>query len=926
MNAQKPVYYGTAAAVVSRICAGLVIVIGMLSLCGWDIHRLILAGGAAGFVPMAPSTALCMLLLGVVLFLSARPSAGRLNRWAGMAATIVVCAISACVLLGWTAGVDLNLERFLDRTGVCAGMALTGRMSPLAAAAFLLVCVSFLLLRGSRNRLTVPIVPLVYSAAVVCISATACAGYFWDIPTLYGGQIITVAFATAIAFLFLSTGLFCLTVSAYRRPGGTSPSSGIFQNMFLPLLFVIFSAGIFFAGYRYYGAEQAAFKKSAADQLSSIAALKVGRIEEWRTEWVAQARVFASVPFIAEHVRQLVRDPRDAGCLAAVKGWLGNIVTHYGYESVILVNPAGEGVLSVPAGKERFSPYAKTTLLRAMRERDIIMSDFYRGIGDTIYITLAVPIGEPAGPVAGALLLRIDPQKYFYPLVQTWPTPSKTAETLLVRREGDEVLFLNELRHRKDTALRLRLPVSEKLLPAAMAVRGIEGVVEGTDYRQMPVLADIRRVPDSPWYLVTKVDIDEVYAPLRQQAGLVLALISILLFAAGMLLVFLWNRRQTEYERKEIEAKLERLALTRHFDYLTKYANDIILLLDGDRRIIEANDRALEAYGYSRDELLGMDALKLRAPEDRPGTRVHMEQVEKEKGLLYESRHRRKDGSIFPVEVSARLIETEGKKYYQNIIRDITERKKAEGIIANYQLDLEMMVERRTRQLAEAHERLERTERLAALGRFAGALAHELRNPLSVVANAVGYLTMPGVQISPEEQTETMQVIRRQVEMAARIVDNTLDFANPKPLELKKGVINADIEKALAVTVIPQGITVEKEYRSAKEILCDHFLLEHVFTNLIRNGIQAIKESGTVRIKTADEKGHVTVTIEDTGSGISPEDMKKLFEPLFSRKPRGIGLGLYIVKGIVKRHKGTVDMKSELGKGTTVVVRLPIEK
>jgi PAS domain S-box-containing protein len=872
---------------------------------------------------MAPSTAVCMILLGAALFLSARPARGRFSRFAGMASTIGVCVISACVLLGWVTGLDLNLERFLDRAGAYAEL---GRMSPLAAAAFLLVCVSFLFLRGAEERLAIPIVPALYSATVICVSAAACAGYLCGMPSLYGGQTVTIAFMTAFAFLFLGIGLFSFSVSAVRRSGGKTFTRDSMQSVFLLAVFVLFSSGIFLAGYQYYEREEAEFRRAAADQLSAIAELKVGRIEEWRTDWVAQAKVFASVPLIADHVRQLVLNPRDASCVEQVKGWMGNIVTLYGYESVVVADPGGNGVLSVPAGQEMFSLYSKATLLQAMRERDIVLSDFYRGAHAKTVITLAVPIADPAGAVAGALLLRVDPQKYLYPLIQSWPTPSRTAETLLVRCDGNDVLFLNELRHRKDTALRLRLPVSDERLPAAMAVRGIEGIVEGTDYRQVPVLADIQKVSGSPWYLIAKIDADEVYAPLRDQARLVLAFISILLFAAGMALAFIWNRQQTRFELKENEAKLERLALTQHFDYLTKFANDIILLLDGEHRILEANDRALEAYGYSRGELLRMDALELRAPEDRPGTRVHMEEVEHAKGLVYESRHRRKNGTIFPVEVSARMIEAEEKKYYQYIIRDITERRKSEAIIATYQLDLEMMVEKRTRQLKEAHEKLERTERLAALGKFAGSLAHELRNPLSVVASAVAYLTMPGIPIGPDEQKETMQVIRRQTEMAARIVDNTLDFANPKPLELKAGAISTDIENALAVTVIPPGIAVEKEYKSSREILCDHFLLEHVFTNLIRNGVQAVKNKGVIKIRTVDEKEGVTVTIEDTGCGIAPEDLQKLFQPLFSKKPRGIGLGLYIVKGIIERHKGTIEVKSETGKGTMFVIRLPFVK
>ena len=110
----------------------------------------------------------------------------------------------------------------------------------------------------------------------------------------------------------------------------------------------------------------------------------------------------------------------------------------------------------------------------------------------------------------GVLTLCIDPAKYLFPYIQQWPTFSRTAETLLICREGDEVVFLNELRHRKNTALALRFPIEKSDMVAVKAVLGQEGVVEGIDYRGIPVIADVRAVPGSPWFLVSKIDREEV--------------------------------------------------------------------------------------------------------------------------------------------------------------------------------------------------------------------------------------------------------------------------------------------------------------------------------------------------------------------------------------------------------------------------------
>ena len=113
--------------------------------------------------------------------------------------------------------------------------------------------------------------------------------------------------------------------------------------------------------------------------------------------------------------------------------------------------------------------------------------------------------------------LTIDPNIYLYPFIQRWPTPSETAETLLIRREGNEAVFLNELKFQKNTALTLRIPLESRDVPAVKAALGEEGIVEGIDYRGVPVLAAVRTVPDSPWFLVARMDAAEVYAPMRER-------------------------------------------------------------------------------------------------------------------------------------------------------------------------------------------------------------------------------------------------------------------------------------------------------------------------------------------------------------------------------------------------------------------------
>ena len=186
---------------------------------------------------------------------------------------------------------------------------------------------------------------------------------------------------------------------------------------------------------------------------------------------------------------------------------------------------------------------------------------------------------------------------------------------------------------------------------AVRAVLGQEGLLEGLDYRDVPVVSVLRKVPGTAWYLVTKVDAAEVYGPLRQEVWLGgLGLMGlVLLVGAGLGMAL--RHREAELLRRQLN-------LTQRYETLLREASDIILLLDGEGRILEANDQACIQYGYAPAELLGMDILDLRGPETRAEGQEHFQRLLESGSVRFESWHRRKDGSTFPVEVSARSMAT----------------------------------------------------------------------------------------------------------------------------------------------------------------------------------------------------------------------------------------------------------------------------
>jgi two-component system, cell cycle sensor histidine kinase and response regulator CckA len=460
-----------------------------------------------------------------------------------------------------------------------------------------------------------------------------------------------------------------------RRPPQT-------HAWFLIGVFLFLVLGILMTGFLFYQTQQKRIRSDVHTNLSVIADLKVRQIVQWRKERIGDGELQSENTLLARQAERYFKNNHAADAQADILAILTAIQKEYEYESVMLLDTKGTICLASPGHSKYLCNHTRTLLDEMDRKRTVVLSDMHKAdFALQVHLDMVIPLFAPdgkVGTVIGALLFRIDPNVVLFPLIQLWPAQSRTAETLLLEQDGDSVIYLNELRHKKNTTLSLRLPISNEQLPASMAVRGIEGVVEAKDYRGVSVLAALRRIHNSPWYMVAKVDQTEIYEPLRLQAWITGIGVLLLIVATGSILGFWWRHQRAKFYRSQYLAELERQALLTHLDYAVKYANDIIILINMDGRIVDANDQACKTYGYSRQEISRLTIHDLRSPASRSMVDAQMNQVQRTDGLVFEVEHVRKDGTIFPVEVSSRFIKIEGSRFYQSIIRDITERKRQE--------------------------------------------------------------------------------------------------------------------------------------------------------------------------------------------------------------------------------------------------------
>lgn len=275
-------------------------------------------------------------------------------------------------------------------------------------------------------------------------------------------------------------------------------------------------------------------------------------------------------------------------------------------------------------------------------------------------------------------------------------------------------------------------------------------------------------------------------------------------------------------------------------------------------------------------------------------------------------------------EVQSRTLALEEANEHLMVV--IAERKSAEDKLQEYSEHLEEMVEERTRDLQEATEQLVRREKLAMLGQLAGGLSHELRNPLAVIANAV-YFLQTTLKEADQTTRDYLDIIASEARNSERIISDLLDFARSRTPELTGVELYPLVSDILKKYPPPENIQLSNEISNELPVaLVDHQHLELALGNLITNAYQAMAEGGRLTVSASVDGNRVRLMVSDTGCGIPEEDRAKIFEPLFTTRPQGIGMGLAVTKNLVEANSGSIEVESEQGKGSTFSIVLPIQE
>lgn len=372
----------------------------------------------------------------------------------------------------------------------------------------------------------------------------------------------------------------------------------------------------------------------------------------------------------------------------------------------------------------------------------------------------------------------------------------------------------------------------------------------------------------------------------------------------------------------ELSEACEQLKLTKdRYQNLFEQANVPIFIMDPDTSVfVDANIAAEELTGFSRDQLLTMNSFDLTQARDHQLVIDHMRKLAQDgKVPAQELTIVRKDGTIRIIIQSSKIMSFGGKRVIQTVMRDVTDLK---------------LSEQKERDL---QSQLVRSERLSSIGRLAASVAHELKNPLGAIRNAIYYIRNALAQ-NPILETdphllEILKLSENEVDSSVTIIGELLDFSRVVNLVPRRTMVNDLLEQLPSIVVIPDNIQLAWDLDpNLPAATVDSDRLRQVFCNIVNNAVQAMPQGGTltVRTRTLVESGAdqtstpmFTVSFEDTGTGIAPWHLAKIFEPLFTTKTRGTGLGLAISNNIVEKHGGAILVSSQTGKGTVFTVKLP---
>lgn len=603
---------GFSVGLISFICGLLTTLFGVMAIAGWIFNIPILASLDSSKIPMAPSTALFFTIYGILIIAHRHFKINQTFRSIEFIIVILGFLISSFLLVSSSSKIYFNAEHLGFSINKIVNGIIIGHMSPVTAFCFLLISISFLFAYLSYSKRSLSKGSTLTSILVILISYILILSYIFGTPLLYEGSFIPPALPTSISFLCLGIALQFYTKLESQNYKDSTIKIEFNSANNLILIFVILFLGIITAGYSYYKGFENKHRREVENQLIAISESKIDALIQWQKQRTGDANVVSKSPFFIGAIKQWLIEKNNSLLRKNLKTQLNLVKINYGYEDIILTSAAGRFLLCTNQDTYTLGDVTLQKITQAVHNKQLAFTDFYFCTShNEIHYDIIAPIYDENKEILASIILQILPEEYLYPLIQSWSATSKSSETLIVRRERDKALFLNELRHIKNTALNLSISLTRTEVPAVQAVLGKQGIFDGKDYRGVEVVSYIMPIENTPWFMVAKVDKDEIFSELKYRAILISILTGVLILLGGIgISLIYYSRQKNNYlnlflKEKEISESHEKFKTTLYS------IGDGVIITDQLGIVKNMNPIAEQLTGWREHEASGLPLVQI---------------------------------------------------------------------------------------------------------------------------------------------------------------------------------------------------------------------------------------------------------------------------------------------------------------------------
>ena len=665
-------------------------------------------------------------------------------------------------------------------------------------------------------------------------------------------------------------------------------------------LFLILSLLVIVGGYYTYSTKERGIQSAYTSELLLVSKSRVTQIQSWWEEKIEDGNSLKNNKSLSLCIEQLLKNKNDVLKRNSLKEKLSDLISHDDYSSALLVAPRDYLILLTTDTKGSKFSYAEDQY-DSLKSKDVFLSDFHKTPLDVIsHINLMVAIYSPiAKEKICFLVIAINMKKKLANMLNEIPDIDYNSGNIFVSSLVDSSSFLNEPYSHDGSGLSFKKSSNDTLSRVVKTVANLGIMIQGNDYSGRSVIASIQPIKNTRWFLITQMDAGEITNPIGVFRNKVLITVILVLIFLWVVYVYIVYHEKFTTRSLNNHLLFQNLLLEKQYSSLIENANDIILLVSDDGSILRTNSKAREIYGFHENELLKMklDDIRVKKMTDKLKSKIRDDN--NLSGFLFENFHYKKDGSMFPVEESIFSIKIENMDYQQNLIRDLTDKEKME------QKSLE-------------------NERLITIGKTLGYLSHQIKSPLSSMKMGIAE-----VKKSPE----LSEFSRKIVSLSSTTIDSLLllfneieYYVNEIVLELHPTNTHSKIN--IIIEVLKKDINSKQiEFINRVEdisLVVDPNEFQIMFIKLFENSIEAIRDKGIIEVYSQrDPGGHfLDIFIKDSGEGI--KNCEKIFEPFYTTKRAGIGLGLPIAKKIIKQHNGNIKIVSSLPGETIFMLSVPL--